>query len=226
MVVIIVVENNRFIKIPNNFFYNNGEILSNIGGKNSFVLYCLLTIRKNINNNIHLSIREMNDFIFLDKNTSRGCKKVRKSLKLLKSAGFIDFFDSDLSKDIVKIRWINLFPNKDDSGWIKFKYNDFDIFEIVGVDIYCVMWLLRMHINYKTKTSFLSISHMRDILKCQTISIQRSIELLEYSGLFKVERGGYHESKTNEFGNRIKKNNTYRYAYDTKWLLKLNTFIK
>jgi len=217
-------KNKRFIKIPNNFFYSDGRLLNDIGGRNSFVLYCLITIRKNINDYTYLSIKEMNDLIYLDKNATRGYKKIRISLKLLRENGLIDFLDTDIDKDVVKLKWINLFPEKSNSGWIKFTYNDFDIFEVVGVDFYCVMWLLRMYTNHETKTSFIAISDIARLMSCKTVQIQRAVDFFEYAGLFKVKRGEYYKPKGFESDRAIKRNNNYKYTEDIEWILELNNY--
>lgn len=166
----------------------------------------------------------MNDLIFLDKNVTRGYKNIRDSLHLLKKNGLIDYVDNDIGKDIVKIEWVNLFPERINGGWIKFEYNDFDIFEIVGVDFYCVMWLLRMYTNHGTKTSFVAIKDITKIIGCKTSQVQRSIDLFEYAGLFEVKRGQYHRPDGFESEKAIKWNNSYKYIGDIDFILGLNKY--
>lgn len=220
----IDIKNNRFIKIPNNFFYENAMLYRAIGGKYSFVLYCLIVIRKNINNHTYISIDEINDLIYSDKNKTRGRKKVKESLQLLKANGLIDFLDSDLVRDVIKIEWINLFPKKSDSGWIKFEYNDFDIFDVVGVDFYCVMWVLRMYTNHQTNTSFLQIKDIAKLVGCRAIQVSRAIDLFEYAGLFEVKRGEL--SYIDWLGEWKKNNNSYKYIGDTEWILNFDNNYK
>ena len=211
------IDNNRFIKIPNNFFYENSKLYNAIGGKYSFVLYCLITIRKNINDDVYLSIAEMNNLIYLDKNESRGRTKVRKSLQLIKDNKLIDFDEDNLHNDVVKIKWINLFPNRSDGGWIRFEYNDFDVFEIIGVDFYCIMWILRMYTYYETNTAFLQIKDIARLVGCKTIQVSRAIDLFEYTGLFEVKRGDWEHIEW--AGEWKKKNNSYRYTGNIEYLL-------
>lgn len=166
----------------------------------------------------------MNDLIYLDKNAPRGYTKTRESLKLLKKNCLIDFVDSDLNKDVVRIKWINLFPDKTNNGWVKFEYNDFDIFEAVGVDFYCVMWLLRMYINHETGTSFVAISDIGKFIGCKTIQVQRAVDFFEYAGLFEVKRGEYYRPKGFESDRAIRRNNSYKYTGDMEWILGLNNY--
>lgn len=185
------------------------------------MLYCLITIRKNINDITYLSVKEINDLIFLDKNVTRGYKNIKTSLYKLKEKGLINFTDSEIDKDIIKIEWINLFPNTSDNGWIKFEYKDFDIFEVVGVDFYCIMWLLRMFTNHETKTSFVAIKDITKFIGCKTLQVQRAVDLFEYAGLFEVKRGQYYKPDGFESERAIKRNNSYKYTGNINFILGL-----
>ena len=59
-----MVENNQiYARIPNNFFYNDAELLNSIGGRNSFVLYCLIVSMKNMNDEVYINIKEINNIL-------------------------------------------------------------------------------------------------------------------------------------------------------------------
>lgn len=161
----------------------------------------------------------MNDIIYKDKNKYRGSKKVEQDLKLLERAGLIKIVEINTDCKVYTIKWNNLFPEKSDGNWIKFMYNDFDIFNIVGVNFYCVMWLMRMYTNYKTKTSFIPIEDMAKLIKCKTIEVQRAVDFFEYVGLFTVQRGAYH--KPEGVDRAIKCNNSYKYTSDIEYILTL-----
>lgn len=202
-----------FIKIPNDFFYDDGGKLENIGGRNSFVLYCLITIRKNINNHTYLTIKEIDNILQIDKNIHRSKKIIINCLQLLKKYELINFninIKDVNNTDSIKIEWINLFPNKDDFGWIKFYADDFDIFDKVGIILYCTMWILRMYKNHESNTSFIAINDISSILKCRTKKVQYSIDLFEYTNLFDIIRGNYYYNEG--YGRNIKKNNEYKYT--------------
>ena len=217
----IFKENDKlFIKIPNDFFYDGGKKLENIGGRNSFALYCLITIRKNINNHTYLTIKEIDNILQIDKNIHRSKKVIINCLQLLKKHGLINFNTNikDINNtDSIKIEWINLFPNKDDFGWIKFYADDFDIFDKIGIIPYCTMWVLRMYENHESNTSFIAINDISSILKCRTEKVQYSIGLFEYTNLFDIIRGNYYYNES--YGRNIKKNNEYKYTGNIDMLM-------
>lgn len=202
-----------FAKIPNDFFYNGGEILNKIGGRDSFLIYCLLTSRKNMNDDIYISIKEMINIFQFEKNVSRSKIYIIGLLLQLVENKYIDIY-VDLRNininEIIQIKWIKLFPKLGGKGWIKFYADDFEIHKKVGNIPYLVMWILRMYVNHQTKTSFLSVTDMTNILRCDRNKVQNAINLFKLSGLFYVSGGEYYYNS--ELDMKIRRNNEYKYS--------------
>lgn len=212
-----------YTRIPNDFFYNDGKILNEIGGKDSFVLYCLIVSRKSMNDEVHITIKEINNILKLYKNMTRARAIIINYLKLLKQNKLIDYnmdIDSVGNNDYILLKLINRFPIRDDYGWIKFYANDFKVHSKIGNVPYCVMWILRMHMHFEKKISFISITDITSILKCNRTKVQNSIDLFDATELFEVIKGDYYFNV--EYGRRIKMNNSYKYTSNIDTLINKN----
>lgn len=212
-----------FAKIPNDFFYKNGEILNSIGGRDSFVLYCFLTSRKCMNDKIFVSLREIIRVLELEKSVQRSKERIINSLVLLNKEGYIEFegnLEGTRNDESLVFQWIALFPKMGGKGWTFFYEDDFEIHRKISNTAYVVMWVLRMYTNFKTKTSFISITDMYSILQCNRNNIQNSIHLLELSGVFEVTRGDYYKHEA--FENKIRPNSEYKYTGELDKLLNMS----
>ena len=213
-----------FAKIPNDFFYNGGEILNRIGGRDGFLIYCLLTSRKTMNDDVYISTKEMVNVLQLEKNVSRSKLRITKSLLKLKENKYIKF-NIDLKNtsinEVIKIKWIELFPKLGGKGWNKFCADDFEIYEKIGNIPYMVMWVLRMYVNHETKTSFISIADMTDILKCDRNKVQNAVNLFKTSRLFNITGGEYYYHP--DLGIKIRKNNEYTYTGNIDVILSMSS---
>lgn len=214
----------EFTKIPNNFFYNNGEILNLIGGRDSFVLYCLLTSRKCMSNKVYISLKEIIRILELEKHVNRSKTRIINSLALLKKEGYIDF-EYDLGKirsdEVLIFTWIPLFPKLGGVGWVKFYEDDFEIHSKIGNTSYVIMWMLRMYVNFETKTSYLSITDMSEILSCNRNNVQNTVHLFKISGLFDIIEGKYYFHE--QLGMKIRLNNEYKYNGEIDRLLDMDS---
>lgn len=211
-----------FAKIPRDIFYNSQHKYKMIGRESGFVIYCLLTSRKSMNNKIHISLKDIIKTTQVDTNSTRARKKVVKVLNKLRSALFISYKE-DLSKiklsQIFVIRWIEQFRNEK-AGWIKFKANDFEIFQKIGAQAYTIMWLLRMYTNKDTKTSFIPAKAIAKILQYSYTTVFNTISLFEQAGLFEVSRGEYYYDYKTE--RNVQMNNAYRYTGNTDTIMSLS----
>lgn len=211
-----------FAKIPNNFFYEDGELLDKIGGRNSFALYCLITSRKNMDNKMYITIQEINRVLMVNKNITRAKKRIVEYLSLLKEQELISYnfkVKEVRNNDFIELEWINNFPKREDSGWVAFYADDIDILYSIGTNFYVVHWILRMYINYEKKVSFASIRYMASIMKCRTVVVQSAVDLFDYSGLFEISRGEYYYN--HDLKRKVRNNNEYRYTDEKDWVLKL-----
>lgn len=204
----------RFAKIPNNFFYNQGERLEKIGGKQSFNIYTLITHLKNMANQAYITLNEINRVLKIDKNNSRARVKIIDSLKMLKDDKLIDYnteiIENAKGNDFISISWINQYKSRTINGWIPQYENDFNYYIEVGEVGYLLMWIIRTHINNKTGTAFLSVRNMANILKISTKTIVDTITELEKIGCLKVIRHqDYYYNK--EYDRMIKLNNNYEW---------------
>lgn len=214
-------ESKFYARIPNNFFYYDGELLKEIGGRNSFTLYCLLISRKNMANEAYITYRGINDVLKLSKNITRSRKSIIEFLELQRKSKLIDFSDDikDAKHDeFICIEWLDLFDN--DVGWTTFYPEDFNIHSKIGNLTYNVMWVLRMFTNYKSNTSYLSIHSISEILMCDIVRVQNSIDLFDKSGLFKVKRGEYEINPVSK--TTMRRNNEYKYTGKTNVLFNMN----
>ena len=212
-----------YARIPNDFFYNDGKLLQEIGGRDSFILYCLLVSRKSMSHEIYISFKEINNTLKLHRNTTKARVNITNNLRLLKQNNLIDYdvdIDNVGSNDCMVIKWMNKFPTKDDFGWVKFYADDFKIHNKIGDVPYCVMWILRMYIHFEKGVSFISITDITAILKCDRMKVQNSIDLFGAIELFEVIKGEYYFNV--EYGRRIKMNNSYKYTGNIDVLLKTN----
>lgn len=213
----------NFAKIPNDIFYNGGNILHGIGGRDGFLIYCLLTSRKSMSNTNYISIKEISNVIQFEKNISRSKNRIVKSLLLLKECNYVDF-QEDVKKlkinETVRIEWIEQFPRLGGEGWIKFVEDDFEVYEKIGGIAYCVMWILRMYKNYKTKTSYISISDITDILGCDRNKVQNAVNLFKTTGLFNIINGEYYHHEG--LGRSIRQNNSYEYTNNIESILSMS----
>lgn len=219
----IINDNKVFAKIPNDFFYNDGRVLNNIGGRDSFLIYCLLTSRKNMNDEVYISIKEMVNLFQFEKNISRSKARITKFFLLLKENGYVNFdinIENININEIIKIEWISLFPKLGGKGWIKFYADDFLLHSKIGNIPYVVMWILRMYVNHQTKTSFIAINDMAAILKCDINKVQNAVNLFRTSNLFEVIGGDYYYHP--EVGRKIKMNNQYKYTNEIDNLLNMD----
>lgn len=200
------------IKIPNDFFYNGGRKIKKIGGEQGFALYCLITVLKNVNNNVYITTNGLNNLLRLDKNAFRGRKKVSELLLKLKVGKLIDFSGAipDSGNTFFTIKWINKFADKSTTGWTFFTGSDWSYFDELGITTYSVMWLIRMFTNHKSQTSFVSYRNMADILDKGVSSVISSVNELEDKGYIEVERSdGYFYNA--QIDKEVKLNNTYRW---------------
>lgn len=216
-----MVENNQiYARIPNNFFYNDAELLSSIGGRNSFVLYCLIVSMKNMNDEVYINIKEINNILNIHTVMSKARLEIVKYLNLLQRQELLkltDNLDTISNSQFITIKWINKFPNKNNYGWAKFYADDFKIHNKIGNVAYCVMWVLRMYAHHEKKVSFISITDITSILKCDRVKVQSSINLFDVAGLFDVVKGEYYYHEV--YGRRIKMNNSYKYLNDINSIL-------
>lgn len=213
----------EFTKIPNNFFYKNGEILNLIGGRDSFVLYCLLTSRKCMSNKIYISLKEIIGILELEKHIHRSKTRIVNSLKLLKQEGYIDFkydLDGIRNDEALIFNWTPLFPKLGGVGWVKFYEDDFEIHSKIGNTSYIIMWMLRMYTNFNTKTSYLSITDMSEILSCNRNNVQNTVHLFKLTGLFDVIEGEYYFHE--QLAMKIRRNNEYKYIGEIDTLLNMD----
>ena len=211
-----------FAKIPNNFFYKKGKLLDEIGGRNSFALYCLIVSSKNMGNKMRITIREINKVLSISKNITDARNRILNYLDLLKNQKLISYnFNVKETKnnDFIEIEWIDSFPEKKDSGWVAFYSNDFDILHSIGTDFYVLHWILRMYVHHEKNVSFVSIKHMSSIMKCRTVVVQNAVDLFGYSGLFEITRSEYYYN--HELKRKMKNNNEYKYTNEKDWILKL-----
>lgn len=210
-----------YARISNEFYYYDGKLLKEIGGRNSFVLYCLITSRKNMANKTYISYREINNVLQLDKNITRSRKSIIEFLELQKKNKLINFHNSikeAKQDDFICIEWLDLFEN--DVGWTAFYPEDFEVHSRVGNIAYNIMWVLRMFTNNKSDTSYLSIDSISKILMCDIIKVQNSIDLFDKAGLFEVKRGEY---ETNPVDKTImRRNNEYKYTGNIDNLLSMS----
>lgn len=210
-----------FAKIPNDFFYKGGEIFHQIGGSDSFLIYCLLISRKAMNSKVYMSLRDIVKTVNLGKHIGRSISRAKVSLIALKDEGYVDFecnLDNVKNDEVLVLKWIKLYPQMGGVGWIPFYEDDFDIYNKVGNIPYIVMWILRMYTNYETKTSFISITDMYNILRCNRNNIQNAIHLFEEVGLFEVKRGKYYHHE--ELDQMVRPNNHYKYTGNIERMLK------
>lgn len=211
-----------FAKIPNNFFYKEGELLEKIGGRNSFALYCLIVSRKNMSNKMYITIREINRVLSISKNITDARNRILKYLSLLKGQKLIGYnfnINETKNNDFIEIEWIDNFPDKKDSGWVAFYHDDFDILYSIGTDFYTLHWILRMYVHHEKSVSFVSIKHMSSIMRCRTTTVQNAVDLFGYSELFKITRSEYYYN--HELKRKMKNNNEYRYTNEKDWILRL-----
>lgn len=209
----------QFAKIHNNFFYDNA-IRENKNWRNSLLIYFLFTSRKNMNNDIYISYKEISDVLQFNKNIYRSKPIILDSLKILRDAKLIDFDNSILEEGnnkIIKFKWVEQFPSFGGIGWTKFYADDFEIHSKVGNIPYLVMWILRMYTNNETKTSFISMTDITSILECDRNKVQNSINLFRKYGLFKVISGRIYYNES--LDKNIKRNNEYRYSGDISGIL-------
>ena len=211
-----------FAKIPNSFFYKEGKLLKEIGGRNSFALYCLIVSSKNMGNKMRITIREINRVLSISKNITDARNRILNYLDLLRDQKLICYnFNAKEAKnnDFIEIEWIDNFPRKKDSGWVAFYSDDFDILYSIGTDFYTIHWILRMHVHHEKNVSFVSIKHMSSIMKCRTVVVQNAVDLFGYSGLFEITRSEYYYN--HELKRKMKNNNEYKYTNEKDWILKL-----
>lgn len=214
-------EKGFYARIPNYFFYNKGEFLKCIGGRNSFVLYCLLTSRKGMNDKVYINIKQINEVIRVSNNITYAKDLILKYLEKLEEYGLISFhFDIDNVKtnDTLCIEWNDLFDNA--NGWIPFYYNDFEIQYKIGNIPYCVMWMIRMYTNNNSETSYPSIRQIADTLRCDIVKVQNSIDLFDKTGVFKITRGRLYYNE--EEKKTMKKNNEYIYTGNIDGVLSMD----
>lgn len=209
-----------FAKIPNDFFYEEGKRLEEIGGRHGFLVYCLITSRKAMNNKVYLSIKGITDVLNFGSNASRARLKVIEVLVKLRKDSLIAFntaFEDLSARDVFEIEWIDTFKKSNKSGWTKFYANDFELQYKMGDIAYLTMWVLRMHANHVTGYSFISVSKIAGILRCNINKVQNSIHLFQKTGLFEIVKGSYYTPEgTNQ---RIRKNNQYKYTYNIENVL-------
>lgn len=214
-------ENKNYARIPNYFFYDEGSFLKAIGGRDSFVLYCLITSRKGMNDKVYISIRQINEVIKISNNITYARNKIMNYLENLQEYNLISFefdIDSINNNDTMCIKWNDLF--KDSNGWIAFYPDDFEIQHKIGNIPYCTMWMLRMYINNNTGTSYPSIRDIAKTLKCDIIKVQNSIDLFSKAELFQIQRGNYYYNKSLE--RFIRMNNEYIYTGNIDKLLDMS----
>lgn len=205
-----------FARIPNDIFHNSGVELDKIGGRDSFLVYCLLVSRKNGLNQTYITLNQIMETLDLLKNKTRHRDKILQSLEHLVNEGYIKI-DGGIEASIHKtmqIEWVDQFVNSNNKGWIPFYYGDFELYHYIGAVPYLLMWLLRTYSNHKTDVSFVSISMMADILKCNRNAVQATIRLFRETGLFEVKTGDYYYSRRHR--KKIRQNNEYSYIGDTQ----------
>lgn len=210
-----------FAKIPVNIFHNEGEVYKKIGGRNSFIIYALLTSRKTMADEVYISIKDIASIVKFDKNTSRSKKAIIKSLEQLRSESYIDFdFDINCKRidETFILKWILQFK-KGESGWTKFFAQDFKTFSKIGSLSYTTMWLLRMYKHYEKGYSYISMNDMASILETSKTKIQNITDLFKVSRLFLVERGDYYYNR--EQKKNLKLNNEYTYTANSEGLMKM-----
>ena len=176
-------------------------------------------------NRTYITMQEINKILDLDKNTTRARKLILNYLKLQKAESLIDYTfaeDNIRNNTFIEVEWINNFPNKNDSGWMTFYSDDFEILYSIGVDFYVVHWVLRMYVNHEKGFSYISIKDIASILTCRTVAVQNAIDLFDYSGLFKIKRGEYYYNY--DMKRMAKNNNEYKYTSEKNWILKLGRF--
>lgn len=209
------MDNKAWAKIPNSFFYNEGELLKKIGGSNSLLIYLYLTSEKNMNDVIRTTINNINEDSIKNSNSTRGKEIIIKSLSMLKEQGLIQYdFIEVKGNERIEIKWINKFPDTK-AGWIKFYSDDYELFYKVGKNPYLVSWILRMFRNGELKSSFVSMDKMATLLKCDKNIVQNTVNLFDETELFEVSKNGWVYSE--QYKRKIKLNNNYYYQH---WNLK------
>lgn len=208
----MVQDEKIFEKISNNFFYDN-PIRKERNWRNALLIYFLFTSRKNMNNDVYISYKEINDIFQFNKNIYRSKPIIINSLHILKNNNLIDFSEDILDANnstIIKFKWIKQFPNYGGIGWTKFYADDFEIHSKIGNIPYLVMWVLRMYRNHETNTSFIAITDITSILECNRNKVQNAIIMFKKYGVFEVTVGEYYYN--DDLEKYIRRNNEYRYT--------------
>ncbi|MGJ0846559.1 hypothetical protein ACR77J_07715 [Tissierella praeacuta] len=211
-----------FEKIPNNFFYDN-PIREKQNWRNALLIYFLFTSRKNMNNDIYMSYKEINDILQFNKNIYRSKPIIANSLNILKEYGLLGLPNDLVEANnnlIIKFKWVEQFPSYGGKGWTKFYADDFELHSKIGNIPYLVMWVLRMYTNHATTTSFISISDITSILECDRNKVQNAINLFKKYQLFEVITGDYYFHE--ELGKNIKQNNEYKYTKNIEGILSVS----
>lgn len=213
------IKKNPYAKIPNDFFYNESKILNEIGGRDSFLIYCLFISRKTMMNRVHITLKDIIETLQLDKNISRSKKRIINSLELLHKKNYI-FCDDNLrcarSTNTMTFNLVDRFPNKE-TGWLPFYADDFELYSKIGATAYTLVWVLRMYRNHKTGNSFPSIKQLSETLSVSNTTVQNCLNLFSESNLFEISRGDYYYHPDLE--QYIKYHNTYKYNYNIENLL-------
>lgn len=209
-----------FSKIPNNIWHSDGLVFQGMGGRDGFLLYAFITSRKGLDNKVYVTMNQLMDTLRLCSHKNRHKERLRKGLLALEAQDFLSVDDVMQGvNDTMVIDWEDKFDRKT-LGWTPFFAGDFELYERVGEIPYLIMWILRMFKNHKTKTSFVSISSMADLIECKRNSVQGAVNLFRDSGLFKVATGEYYHSKT--VGRRIRENNEYTYMGDREGIMSMS----
>ena len=198
-----------FAKIPNNLFYNH-DILIEKGWRNSILIYFLLTSRKNMNNDVYITVKEINNIFSFNSNVTRAKDIVIHSLEILKKHNLISCQQINYSNgNTIKLKWNKLYPDYGGEGWTRFYADDFEMHKEIGNIPYLVMWVLRMYENHLTRTSFISITDITTILECNRNTVQDAINLFKEKKIFAITEGEYYFN--DDLQKNIRKNNQYKY---------------
>lgn len=206
--------NGSFARIPNDIFHNGGVELDKIGGRDGFLIYCLIVSRRNPLGHVHITLNQIMETLQLVKNKTRHKDKIVKGLQSLVGEGYIEVAGgvNDRVNTTMRIEWVDKFKKGNEKGWIPFYADDFELYQYLGAVPYLLMWLLRTHSSHKTGVSFVSISMMANILQCNRNAVQATIKLFKETGLFEIKTGDYYYSRRHR--KKIRQNNEYSYTGD------------
>lgn len=208
--------NESFARIPNDFFHSGGVELEKIGGRDGFLIYCLVVSRRSPLNKAYITLNQIMESLQLLKNKTRHKEKVVVGLQHLVDEGHLQITGGipDKVNETMQVQWVDRFEGGGGKGWTPFYANDFELYHYIGAVPYLLMWLLRTYSSHKTGVSFVSISMMASILKCNRNAVQATIRLFRETGLFEVKTGGYYYSRRHR--KKIRQNNEYLYIGSTE----------